>query len=240
MTSELQPNPASGSAGAIVVAAGSSQRMSGMDKVFAPVLGRPLLAYCIDALEAATVVMRVVIVLGAHNVSLGQNLVRQNGWRKVSAVCLGGVRRQDSVRNGMAALGDVDWVVVHDGARPCLTPDLVARGFEAAQGTGAAIAAVPVTDTVKRVDPQSFIRATPPRSELWAAQTPQVFRRELLERAYALPDSDATDDAALVERLGVAIRVFPGEPSNIKVTTPTDLVIAEALLRRIHAVARPE
>lgn len=230
-TRELR-NRLAGPVGAVVVAAGSSQRMNGVDKLFAPLLDRPLVAHCLDALESSPLVDEVVLVLGGHNVEKGRALVRDCAWRKVRQVCLGGARRQDSVRCGLAALSPgVRWVLVHDGARPCLTPDIVARGLEAALETGAALAAVPVADTIKVVSSDGVVQETPPRAELYAAQTPQAFRRDLLLRAYKSSDDAATDDAALVERLGVRVRVFPGAPSNIKVTTPTDLAVAEALLR---------
>lgn len=222
----------SGPVGAVVVAAGGSQRMGGADKVFAPLLGRPLVAYSLDALEACPLVDEIVLVLSAGNLERGRGLVRDCGWRKARHVCQGGARRQDSVRSGLAALSpDVRWVVIHDGARPCVTSDIVERGLEAALETGAAVAAVPVADTIKVVGPEGHVRETPPRAELYAAQTPQVFLRDLLLRAHQASDADATDDAAVVERLGHRVRVFPGAPSNIKVTTPTDLAVAEALLR---------
>ncbi|MBM3946235.1 MAG: 2-C-methyl-D-erythritol 4-phosphate cytidylyltransferase [SAR202 cluster bacterium] len=222
----------SGPVGVVVVAAGSSQRMGGADKIFAPVLGRPLLAYSLDAIASSPLVDEVVVVVSAANVQAASALVRECGWRKVRSVCVGGARRQDSARNGLAALSPATrWVLVHDGARPCVTREMVARGLEAALETGAAIAAVPVADTIKVVSPDGRIRQTPPRSELYAAQTPQVFRLDLLLRAYEANDADATDDAAVMERAGHQVRVFQGSPANIKVTTPTDLLVAEALLR---------
>jgi 2-C-methyl-D-erythritol 4-phosphate cytidylyltransferase len=229
--SELRQRLA-GRVGAVVVAAGSSRRMGGVDKVFAPLLGRPLVAYSLDALEACSMVDEVVLVLGAGSLEQGRGLVRDCGWRKVRHVCQGGARRQDSVRCGLAALSpDVRWVLIHDGARPCVTADIVERGLEAALETGAAVAAVPVADTIKVVGPDGNVRQTPPRSELYAAQTPQVFRLDLLLRAYQASDADATDDAAVVERFGHRVRVFQGSPANLKVTTPDDLTLAEALLR---------
>ena len=222
-----------GRVGAVVVAAGGSQRMSGVDKVFAPLLGKPLVAYSLDALEACPLVDEIALVLSAGNLEQGRGLVRDSGWRKVRHVCLGGARRQDSVGCGLAALSpDVRWVLIHDGARPCVTPDIVERGLEAALETGAAVAAIPVADTIKVVGPDGHVRQTPPRAELYAAQTPQVFLRDLLVRAYQASDADATDGAAVVERFGVRVCVFAGAPANLKVTTPDDLTLAEALLRR--------
>ena len=206
--------------------------MGGVDKVFAPLLGRPLVAYSLDALEACSLVDEIALILSASNLEQGRGLVRDSGWRKVHHVCQGGARRQDSVRCGLAALSpDVRWVLIHDGARPCVTTDIVERGLEAALETDAAVAAVPVADTIKVVGPDGHVRQTPPRAELHAAQTPQVFLRDLLLRAYQASDADATDDAAVVERFGHRVRVFLGSPANLKVTTPDDLTLAEALLR---------
>jgi 2-C-methyl-D-erythritol 4-phosphate cytidylyltransferase len=168
-------------------------------------------------------------------------------WQKVRAMVPGGERRQDSVGAGLAAVSrlshEVDgtpkpyeWVAVHDGARPLLTPGLISRGLAAARSVGAAIAALPAIETVKTVDASGTITGTPERSNLWLAQTPQIFRMSLLVSAYdALrerPDSpDATDDARLVELMGHPVKVYEGERTNIKITTPQDLFIAEAILK---------
>jgi 2-C-methyl-D-erythritol 4-phosphate cytidylyltransferase len=169
------------------------------------------------------------------------------GWTKVRAMVPGGERRQDSVGAGLAAVTRLfredggtpqpyEWVVVHDGARPLLTPGLISRGLEAARSVGAAVAALPAIETVKTVDASGTITGTPERSNLWLAQTPQVFRTSLLVGAYdALrerPDTpDATDCARLVELMGHPVKVYEGERTNIKITTPQDLLIAEAILK---------
>jgi 2-C-methyl-D-erythritol 4-phosphate cytidylyltransferase len=153
-----------------------------------------------------------------------------------TVVVPGGARRQDSVRNGLDALGPCDWVAVHDAARPFATRDLLLRTLDAAQPTGAAVAAVPVKDTIKRVRDGAVLQ-TLPRAELWAVQTPQVFRADLLARAHHATD-DATDDAALVERLGIQVRVAQGAYDNIKITTPDDLALAAWLLDQRAGAAR--
>jgi 2-C-methyl-D-erythritol 4-phosphate cytidylyltransferase len=167
------------------------------------------------------------------------------GWTKVRAMVPGGERRQDSVGAGLAAVrkmarddgpGAFEWVAVHDGARPLVTPELISRGLEAAREHGAAIAALPATDTVKRVDASHVITDTLDRSSLWLAQTPQVFRTSLLSNAYEVlaesEDSiDVTDDARIVELSGHPVRVYEGDPTNVKITTPLDLWVAEALIR---------
>ncbi len=216
---------------AIVVAAGLSQRF-GKDKIWEQVAGRPLLAYTLDAFESCPEVDEVVLVLSAAKLETGKAWVESGRWTKVKTVCPGGDCRPASVAAGLAHTKGARWVVVHDGARPCLTPDMVCRGLFAAKETGAAVAGVPVTDTIKVVGQEGEVKATPRRKELWSIQTPQVFRYELLAQAYQEfgPSEEATDDATLVERLGHRVTVFWGAYSNIKVTTPHDVTMAEALL----------
>ena len=219
--------------GAIIVGAGRGERMGGVDKVFAPLAGRPLLAYSLAAFEASRVVHAIVVVLSEGNLERGRALVREGRWRKVRAVCAGGARRQDSTRAGLAALPPCDLVAVHDAARPLVTTDLIRRGVEVATATGAAVAAMPVKDTIKRVGEDGRVLETPPRETLWAAQTPQIVRRATLERAFAAADArglTVTDEAGLLEALGEPVTVFAGSYHNLKVTTPEDLVLAAALL----------
>jgi 2-C-methyl-D-erythritol 4-phosphate cytidylyltransferase len=217
------------SVGAIIAAAGRSQRMGGSDKLFAVVGDKPLLAHTLSAFDACRGVDRVVLVLSPENMERGRGLVAEAGFSKVT-VCQGGERRQDSVRNGLEALASCQWVVVHDGARPLVTAALIERGLEAAKKTGAAIAALPIGDTIKEVEPPDLIGRTLSRGRLWAAQTPQVFRCDILRQAHQQAQGEATDDAALVEMLGYQVRVFEGSPRNIKVTTAADLAVVEALL----------
>ena len=230
-------------AGVVIVAAGSGRRMAGddglpVDKMFLPLLGRPVLAHAVSAFEECPQVAEIALVLGEHNLEQGRNLAAREGWRKLKHVCLGGERRQDSVKAGLDRLHGCDWILVHDGARPCVTAELVAAGISRAWETDAAIPVVPLSDTVKRLDGDGRVVETPPRSELWAVQTPQVFRADLLRRAYASSLDDATDDASLVERMGHAVSVYPGSPENVKVTTQVDLLLAEAILSRRAAAAQ--
>ena len=222
------------SIGAIVVAAGSSSRMEGVDKTFAPLLGQPLIAHTLDCFELFPSITEIVLVLAAHSVETGRELVRNRQYRKVSQVCAGGARRQDSVRAGLEALQPCDWVMVHDGARPGLDAALLQRGLEAVTASehGGAVAGVPVKDTIKVVSQEGDVTATPPRETLWAAQTPQIFSYDLLQQAHAQFTGDATDDAMMVESLGHKVRMFLGSYENLKVTTPEDLVVVEALLGR--------
>ena len=224
--------------GAVVVAAGSSARMGGIDKIFASVLGLPLVAYSLDQLERCPSVDRIALVLDARSLERGADLVRERAYRKVVQICPGGDRRQDSVFNGLEALAGCEWVIVHDGARPCLDDRMLRRGLVAAQECGAAAAGVPCKDTVKVVSMDMKVQDTPDRSTLWMAQTPQVFRCRILTDAHQRCSSEVTDDAMMVESLGYPVKMFLGAYENLKVTTPEDLALAEALLRN-RAVARP-
>jgi 2-C-methyl-D-erythritol 4-phosphate cytidylyltransferase len=217
--------------GAIVVAAGQSQRMNGLDKTFADLGEKPLLAWVLDTLQQCSAMDEIVVVLSRENLERGKKLQTEYGWSKVAALCVGGARRQDSVKEGLQRLTDCQWVVIHDGARPLLSPDLVERGLVEARYTGAAIAAVPVKDTVKIATPDGFVRDTPRRDNLWAVQTPQVFRSDLIKQAHDQITDDVSDDATMVERLGHRVKLYMGSYKNIKITTPDDLVMAEWILR---------
>jgi len=219
-----------GKVGAIVVAAGTSRRMGGVDKIFTRIAGKPLLAHSVEVFQRCPSIDQVVIVLSEDKLEEGQRLAEEHRWSKVVEVCPGGVRRQDSVREGLKRLSGCRWVVIHDGARPCLGVDLIERGLEEARQSGAAIAAIPVKDTIKVVS-QSFVEETPVRQSLWAVQTPQVFRFDIIKEAYGRAQGEVTDDATLVEQLGYKVKVYPGSDTNIKVTTPEELSFAETILR---------
>ena len=217
--------------GAVVAAGGGSARMGGVDKIFSPVLGTPLVAYALDQLERFPSVDLIALVLAAGSVERGAELVRERGYRKVAAILPGGERRQDSVFVGLEALSECEWIIVHDGARPCLDGPMLRRGLAAAQEWGAAAAGVPCKDTVKVVSPEGMALDTPDRAALWMAQTPQVFRRRILLDAHRRCAAPATDDAMMAESLGYPVKMFQGSYENLKVTTPGDLALAEALLR---------
>ena len=220
-----------GKVGAIIAAAGRSRRMGGVDKIFAHLAGKPLLAYTVDVFQTCSAVDCVVIVLGADNLEDGQKLVREHRWSKVIDVCPGGERRQDSVRAGLERLPGCQWVVVHDGSRPCLGAELIERGLDEARRTGAAIAAIPVKDTIKVVSSDAFVEKTLLRGSLRAIQTPQVFRFEIIDEAHGIARDEVTDDATLVEQMGHKVKVYPGSDTNIKVTTHEDLYLAETILQ---------
>ncbi len=222
----------SGKVGAVIAAAGESQRMEGLDKILAPLGGKLILARVVSVFQSCELIDEIAIVLARKNLTLGRGLVEGQGFSKVSGVYEGGCRRQDSVKIGLKKLNDCEWVVIHDGARPLVTHDLIRRGLAAARETGAAVAAVPATDTIKAAGEDMLVRVTPPRHEIWAVQTPQVFRFDVIERAYREVNAEVTDDASLVEKLGYPVKLYLGAYDNIKITTPLDLFLAEALFQK--------
>ncbi len=215
--------------GAIIVAAGSSQRMGGLDKVLALLGGKPILAWAVNAFQRCNLIDQIVVVASKQSLGRCQQLVAEQGWSKVTDICAGGRRRQDSVAAGLSRLNHCRWVVIHDGARPLVTEDLIERGLEAARETGAAVAAVPVTDTIKVAGDDRTVRQTPPRQNLRAVQTPQVFRFDIITEAYRQAKAEVTDDASLVEQLGYKVKLYTGSYDNIKITTLDDLALAEIL-----------
>ena len=225
------------SIGTIVVAAGSSSRMEGVDKTFVPLLGQPLIAHTLDCFEQFPPITEIVLVLAAHSVELGRTLVRDRQYRK----SLRGLRRRrPSPRLGARRAGGPGTLRLGNGPRrrpPRPERGLAATGPDAVTAseygseTEAAIAGVPVKDTIKVVSEEGDVTATPPRETLWAAQTPQIFSYDLLQQAHAQFTGDATDDAMMVESLGHKVRMFLGSYENLKVTTPEDLVVVEAVLR---------
>ena len=222
--------------GVIVPAAGRGERLRGqLPKSLASLHGRPLVQYALETLASVDEVRAIVVVAPEDHVGSVRELVTGARLGKIAAVVPGGLDRQASVANGLAALPEAaQLVLVHDGARPCASASLVRAVAAAAAADGAATAAVPVEETIK-AGRDGWVARTLERSELYRIQTPQGFHRALLERAHreaVRSDFHGTDDASLVERLGHPVRLVPGEPSNLKVTVPEDLELAEALLRR--------
>lgn len=211
---------------AIVVGAGSGERM-GADKIFAGLAGKPVIAWSLDVLQGCEAINEIILVLHKDKIEAGKKLVAQRRLTRVSAVCEGGRLRQDSVMKGLEQVRGCQWVLVHDGARPFLTGKLIEDGIQAAKQTGAAVAAVPLKDTVKEVDGDGVVTRTPERNLLWAVQTPQVFRAGILKEAYRALNGEFTDDASVVERAGYKVKLYPGDEHNIKITTPQDRLLAE-------------
>jgi 2-C-methyl-D-erythritol 4-phosphate cytidylyltransferase/2-C-methyl-D-erythritol 2,4-cyclodiphosphate synthase len=231
----MTPLPAPDRVAAVVVAAGRGERLGAPHKVVLPLAGRPMLAWSLRALELAETIGPIVVVAGPHTLDAVAQIVRDEGFTRVLAIVPGGERRQDSVGAGLAALPDaIEIVVIHDGARPLAEPALFDRCAAAAAESGAAIAATPVADTLKRVM-EGAIEETVDRAGLWAAQTPQAFRLESLRGAMAGGSGENfTDEARLYEVSGLPVAVVPSSPANLKVTHAEDIPVAEALLRARH------
>jgi 2-C-methyl-D-erythritol 4-phosphate cytidylyltransferase len=224
------------SVAAIVVAAGPGTRLgAGMPKGFVHLAGLPLFVRSLRALLATPAIAEAIVVAPPDAMAQASALLDAHGpYRITPLLVAGGAERQDSVRHGLAAVADASLVAIHDAARPFVAPATVAAVIDAARADGAAIVAIPATDTVKIVAADHWIESTPPRARTWLAQTPQVFRTEMLRAAHARGSDGgpATDDAALVERLGHRVRVVVGSADNRKITTPDDLAWAEWYLTR--------
>ncbi len=220
---------------AVVVAAGSGRRMGGIRKAHLDLCGRPILDHSIDALRRAPGCGAIVVVLHPDEFDRGEEARRLRDAFGITSVARGGATRQESVLAGLeVGEAGAEVVLIHDAARPLVSPSVVTAVAQAAARLGAAIAAVPAAHTVKQVDAGGRIVATPPRDVLYFAHTPQGFRRDLILRAhYAARDAGftGTDDAQLVEHLGEPVQVVQDSPHNLKITTPDDLVVAEALLK---------
>lgn len=223
-------------AAAIVPAAGAGRRFGGAArKPFARLAGRPLLAHTLRALQESPAIRWIVIVVRAGEQADAVALLRRYRITKALVPCVGGRSRAESVARGVRALPrGARWVLIHDGARPCVSRRLIAQSVQAARRYGAVACGLPAGLTVKAVDSDREVRVTLDREHLWFVQTPQVFRREWLDQALARADHalhQFPDDAAIVESAGFPVRMIPGDPLNLKVTTTDDLVLAEAILK---------
>ena len=218
----------------VVVAAGSARRMQGIDKILAHIGGVPILVRTLQVFQDNESISQIVIVTREDLVGTIEDLCKANGLDKVSAVVVGGAERVDSVRAGLQAVrSDAQLIAIHDGARPFLTQRVLNEVLRQAAQSGAAAPAIPVNDTVKRVDDRSVVCKTVDRSSLRAVQTPQVFQGDLIRAAIekAVADHAAvTDDCSAVERIGMSVVLTEGDRENIKVTTPFDMVLAESII----------
>ena len=220
----------------IIVAAGKNERMGKeIDKAFLSLGTKPVVVYSLLAFEKCREIDEVILVVRRDRIDAARQAARMFGCNKVKKVIAGGTLRQQSVTNGMNELNkDVDIVVVHDGARPCVTPNLISQTIDSAAQHGSGVAAVKITDTVKRVDRGMVISETIDRTKLWLVQTPQAFKFNLLKKSFALIEKKKikiTDEASAVELASDGVRLVAASSSNIKITTPDDLTLAAALMR---------
>jgi 2-C-methyl-D-erythritol 4-phosphate cytidylyltransferase len=220
---------------AIIVAGGSSRRM-GFDKLFALLRGEPVIAHTLRAFEKAGSVSRIVVVGHPDRLPELENLVAAGAFKKVEVIVAGGVRRQDSVACGLAEISaESEYIAVHDAARALVGPELIDQIFHAAQAHDGAASGAPIIDTLKRVDNQRIVIGGVDRADLFAVETPQIFRREFLQEAFrrlSETDLEVTDEISAVERIGGKIAIVPNESANFKITYPEDLSRAELVLSR--------
>jgi 2-C-methyl-D-erythritol 4-phosphate cytidylyltransferase len=220
---------------AIIVAAGSSQRM-GFDKLFALLDGKPVFVHSINAFERTKPVSEIIVVGRKDRLGELEEIVRMHKWKKVREVVAGGVHRQDSVRAGLARMsGSAEYVAVHDAARPLVTPEQIERVFDLCREHGGAALAEPITDTVKRATEEGFVCASIERDRLYAMQTPQIFSRARLEQAYEIIMTEKisiTDEVSALEHLGQKVVLVPNEEYNFKITYPADLPLAAFVIRQ--------
>lgn len=226
---------------AVIVAAGKSTRIKmDINKQYLEIGGKPVLVHTLSAFEKCRRIDEIILVVNSGDIFYCKdNIIDKYGFKKITKVIGGGDERQFSVYNGLKQVNKkCEIVLIHDGARPFVTEDVILKGIEKAEEFGASCIAVPVKDTVKIVEDGDVIESTPDRNKLWAVQTPQIFRYELIMKAYEKACKDGytgTDDTVLVERLGYNVHVVLGNYYNIKITTKEDLVIAEAIAKAIQA-----
>ncbi|MBQ9416438.1 MAG: 2-C-methyl-D-erythritol 4-phosphate cytidylyltransferase [Clostridia bacterium] len=224
---------------AVLAAAGSSRRMQGGNKLFLPLCGKPVLAHTLLAFEKSRLISGILLVGKEEDFPAIRELLSTYGIEKSLLLVPGGKTRQESVRNALDAIGEyrleskISYVAIADGDRPLTTPDMIDRVVQTAFTFGAASAGCPATDTVKLTDASGYIEQTPDRSNTWLAQTPQVFRLAAYQAAAYTAEAEgyaATDDNALLERIGIPVRMVDCGPHNLKITRPGDLEIAQTLL----------
>ena len=224
-------------ADAVIVSAGKGLRfMEGKKKQFHSLGGKPILAHTLAKFETCPLIRSILLVVGQEDMDYClKEIIEQYKFQKVSQIVPGGKRRQESVKNGIDALPkDTDVVVIHDGVRPFVTKAMIEDTIHSAERVGAVVLAMPVKDTIKVSNPDGTVLKTLDRESLWQIQTPQTFRVSVIKEAYYRAAEDGfvgTDDASLVERLGVKVHILPGSYTNIKITTPEDLFLANLFLK---------
>ena len=222
---------------AIIAAAGLGKRMgAGRPKQYMEIGGKPIICHTLDRFLKAPSIESVVVVVEPDRVeAVRREIIEGYGFPKAWQVVAGGSVRQESVANGLAGIpADCDVIAVHDGVRPFVTSEAIEESVKLAAAEGACIVATQVKDTIKSVDGHGMVDFTVDRSVLWGAKTPQTFRASLLREAFRKAGEDnflGTDEASLVERTGIPVKIVEGDDRNIKITTPSDLIVAEAILK---------
>ena len=220
---------------AIILAAGQGRRLKAVEPKPLVKIGKlPAISYSLRSLNSHPDIDEIILVISASNQKAITQVVRRYSFKKIKAFVLGGKRRQDSVYNGLKVVStNTNWVLIHDSARPFIDRQSITEVIRAAKKTGAAILGIPVKTTIKSIKSGGMVERTLDRSNLWEIQTPQVFKKELILRAYKeYSKMNVTDDASLVEKLGKKVKLVPGSYENIKITTPEDLLFARAIAGR--------
>jgi 2-C-methyl-D-erythritol 4-phosphate cytidylyltransferase len=224
-------------ANAVIVSAGKGHRfMDGKKKQFLPLAGKPILARTLDPFENCPLINAILLVVGQEDMDYClKEIVEKYRYRKISRIVPGGKYRQESVKNGIDAIPeDVEIVVIHDAVRPFVTQGMIEESVRSAMRFQAVVLGMPVKETIKTVHPDGTVLKTLDRNSLWQIQTPQAFQTRLIRDALRKATEDGfqgTDDASLVERMGIEVHVLPGSYANIKITTPEDLMLATLLLQ---------
>lgn len=229
---------------AIVLAAGKGSRMHmDIQKQYAEILGRPVIAHTLDSFEASEV-DEIILVVGEGEIPFArEQIVERFGYKKVSRIVTGGKERYESVYEGLCAAQDIIYALIHDGARAFITPELIAQCIRDVKRYDACVMAVPVKDTIKIVDEEQYSISTPDRSVMWQMQTPQCFRLSEIREAYRQMlengDTTMTDDAMVMEKYGSRrVKMIMGSYENIKLTTPGDFILGEAILQNMKKQER--
>jgi 2-C-methyl-D-erythritol 4-phosphate cytidylyltransferase len=223
---------------AVIVSAGKGHRfMEGRKKQFHFLSGKPILAHTLDKFEACPLIRSILLVVGQEDMDFCLNeVIEKYKFQKVSQIVPGGKRRQESVKNGIDALPkDTDIVAIHDGVRPFVTKAMIEDSIHSAIRYGAVVLAMPVKDTIKMSNPDGTVLKTLDRESLWQVQTPQTFQINIIKEAFYRATEDGiigTDDASLVERIGAKVHILPGSYTNIKITTPEDLLLANLFAKK--------
>jgi 2-C-methyl-D-erythritol 4-phosphate cytidylyltransferase len=232
-------------ADAVIVSAGKGHRfMEGKKKQFHFLAGKPILAHTLDKFETCPLIRSILLVVGQEDMDFClKEVIEKYKFKKISQIVPGGKQRQESVKNGIDALPkDTDIVAIHDGVRPFVTKAMIEDSIHSAIRYGAVVLAMPVKDTIKISNPDGTVLKTLNRESLWQVQTPQTFQVNIIKEAYYRATEDGfigTDDASLVERTGVKVHILPGSYTNIKITTPEDLLLAN-LFVKINQLAMEE
>tara|TARA_B100001123_G_scaffold364605_1_gene423083 strand:- start:21 stop:755 length:735 start_codon:yes stop_codon:yes gene_type:complete len=230
-----QPNITPLKTCAVLLAGGSGNRMGAEDKILSTLGKIPVLFHSLEALNSSSNIYSIIVVVPKDKILSYTKRINDGNFKKVQKICVGGNSRQASVRAGLRFVQSEGWVLIHDAARPFITHQMISDATQAVKETGAATAAIPMTDTLKLSEDGGLsVKLTIQREKIWAAQTPQIFSVDIIKQAHKKPPiSDFSDDSSLIEALGTKVKIFSGSTNNIKITFPNDLKVASYILDSI-------